>query len=158
MNLNKIFVKTIDPNSTIPIPFISTKGSAGFDLVISEIEHVSENKVIVKYGISSEFSSTYKVLIMPRSSFTHKSWVMQNSPAVIDSDFRGEWMSKFEAIPIGITTKLSGFKLKYSEFPYEVGDRITQAVLSKNIKPVFIPKATLSTTDRDNGGFGSTGK
>lgn len=38
------------------------------------------------------------------------------------------------------------------------GDRIAQGVFTKVVKATFIRTATLSTTDRGMGGFGSTGK
>lgn len=146
--------KRIHPKAVIPQHM--TPGAACVDLVATEIEYVDEGKVIVSFGFSTEFSDGYKVLIMPRSSFTHKGWVMQNAPGVIDSDFRGEWKCKFEAIPDNYSTEVRGFL--YPDFPYKVGDRVLQASIEVNIHMKFMETKELSTTVRGEGGFGHTGR
>ena len=136
------------------IPKHATPGSACVDLVATDVEYLEENKVVVKYGFSTEFGDGYKILVMPRSSFTHKGWVMQNSPGVIDSDYRGEWMSKFEAIPIRMKDGI----MVYEDFPYKKGDRVAQASIEVNIHMAYREVEDLSQTIRGTGGYGSTGK
>lgn len=136
------------------IPKHATPGSACVDLVATDIEYVEENKVVVKYGFATEIPEGYKVFVMPRSSFTHKGWIMQNSPGVIDSDYRGEWMSKFEAIPVGVKDGI----LLYEDFPYKKGDRVAQCSIEVNIHMAYKEVKDLSQTIRSTGGFGSTGK
>jgi len=148
--------KRIHKNAVIPQ--YATPGSACVDLVATEIIYEDENKVTVKYGFAAQIPDGYKVLIQPRSSFTHKSWVMANSPGQIDSDYRGEWMSKFEAIPVGVNSKMSGTTLSYEEFPYKVGDRIVQSSIEVNIHMKFIEVEDLEDSIRGEGGFGHTGK
>lgn len=146
------------------IPKHATPGSACVDLVATDIEYVEENKVVVKYGFATEIPEGYKVFVMPRSSFTHKGWVMQNSPGVIDSDYRGEWMSKFEAIPVAINPKGGIYQgdvcptLVYEDFPYKKGDRVAQCSIEVNIHMAYKEVKDLSQTIRSTGGFGSTGK
>lgn len=143
------------------IPEYKTIGAACVDLVATQIEYLEENKVIVKYGFATEIPDSYKIHIMPRSSFSHQGWVVQNLPGVIDSDYRGEWMTKFEAIPQGIkldpTTGLP-LGLIYEDFPYKVGDRVMQTSIEVNIHMKFREAKQLSATLRGDGGFGSTGK
>lgn len=136
------------------IPKYATPGSACVDLVATDIEYVDENKVVVKYGFATEIPEEYKVFVMPRSSFTHKGWVMQNSPGVVDSDYRGEWMSKFEAIPVGVKDGI----FLYENFPYKKGDRVAQCSIEVNIHMAYKEVKDLSQTIRSTGGFGSTGK
>jgi len=136
------------------IPKHATPGSACVDLVATDIEYVEENKVVVKYGFATEIPEGYKVFVMPRSSFTHKGWIMQNSPGVIDSDYRGEWMSKFDAIPVGVKDGI----LLYEDFPYKKGDRVAQCSIEVNIHMAYKEVKDLSQTIRSTGGFGSTGK
>lgn len=135
------------------IPQVATLGAACADVVASVIT-VSEKYVTVRLGFATEIPKGYKGVIVPRSSFTQKGWVMQNSPAQIDSDYRGEWMIKFEAIPqkVGILHNLI-----YPEFPYKEGDRVGQMFIEKEIKFDFVLAEELSETDRASGGFGSTG-
>jgi dUTP pyrophosphatase len=149
-------VKLKKLNDKAQIPVYMTEGAAALDLVATEIEYLDENKVIVKFGFESEFSNQYKILLQPRSSFTFKSWIMANSPGIIDSDYRGEWQVRFEAVPVAVHNET--FKMIYEEFPYKVGDRIVQATIEVNVhlKAKFVENLTDSV--RGNGGFGSTGK
>lgn len=144
------------------LPEYKTLEAACFDLVITEIEYVEENRVIVKYGLASAIPEGFKVVIVPRSSFSHKGWIMANSPAQIDSDYRGEWMSKFEAIPIGVTVysldPTPMISMVYEDFPYKVGDRATQAYVEVAHKLEIIERDELPASERGEGGFGSTGK
>jgi dUTP pyrophosphatase len=151
--------KILHKKAVVPEP--QTPGAACVDLVATEIEYIDENKVIVKYGFGAEIPEGYKVYLTPRSSFCHKGWVMQNSHGIVDSDYRGEWMTKFEAIPQGIKLdKSTGLPLGlvYEDFPYQVGDRVVQASVEVNIHMKFKESEELSTTLRGEGGFGSTGR
>jgi len=152
--------KELHPNAVIPQ--YGSHGAACVDLVVTEIEYIDEDKVELKFGFSAEIPDGYKVYLMPRSSFTHKGWVMQNSPGVIDSDYRGEWKVRFQAIPINVYLDDYGNpKLLYESCPYKVGDRAVQASLEVNIHMKFIKTKKdeeLSITIRGEGGFGSTGK
>lgn len=143
------------------IPQYATPGSACVDLVATEIIYEDENKVTVKFGFATQIAEGYKVIIQPRSSFSHKSWIMANSPGQIDSDYRGEWMAKFEAIPIASFDNgedTGKFPLTYEIFPYKVGDRVVQSSVEVNIHMKFLEVKELDTTVRGEGGFGSTGK
>ena len=139
------------------LPEYATPGSACVDLVATEIIYEDENKVTVKFGFASEIPEGYKVHLKPRSSFTHRGWVMQNSPGTIDSDYRGEWMVKFEAFPIGIKVS-DPPTLVYPDFPYQIGDRAIQAEVEVNIHMAFRETELISETIRGEGGFGHTGK
>jgi dUTPase len=68
-------------------------------------------------------------------------------------------MSKFEAIPQGVTLDDYGQpKLIYADFPYKVGDRVAQASIEVNIHSKWKESEELSVTLRGEGGFGSTGR
>ena len=117
----------------------------------------------VYLGFATEIEPGWKGVVVPRSSFTQKGWVMQNSPAQIDSDYRGEWMLKFQAIPASLDTfcnKHEEIELEYPDFPYKPGDRVAQ-IYFEEVKPVeftvVFDEEELSSTERGDGGFGSTG-
>jgi len=133
------------------LPKKAHKDDACFDLFINNVERVSNNKVTVELGFGTEIPRGFKAIVVPRSSLTHKSWFMANSPAQIDSNYRGEWKLKFEATP-----RL--FNLLEREFPYKVGDRVAQCYFERveNVKFEIVDK--LNPSDRGEGGFGSTGK
>lgn len=155
-------------NDKAVIPSKGSKDAACYDLVITEIIEETPNKVTVKYGIATAIPKGYKCVITPRSSFTHKGWLMANSCGIIDADYRGEWMSKFEAIPTkyvesfeqtspsGALYYNAGY-LDNKEFPYQVGDRVTQFSIEKVIPSEISVVDELSDTERGEGGFGSTG-
>lgn len=158
----KIKIKQLHPQAKMP--FKATKDAACADVYATEIDGSNKTKTI-KLGFSTEIPKGYKGIIVPRSSFTQKGWVMQNSPAQIDSDYRGEWMIKFEAIPNNIhigktTTGVIGLpynKIIYPEFPYNVEDRVAQIFFEKIVDYEFEEVVELVNSERGSGGFGSTG-
>jgi dUTP pyrophosphatase len=100
---------------------------------------------IVHLGFATEIPRGYKAVIIPRSSFTKTDWVMQNSPAQIDSDYRGEWIIKFKEL------------VPNAEFPINERDRVAQIYFERIIPVQFIITDNLKETERNDGGFGSTG-
>jgi len=135
-------------NKEAQIPKTGSLQAACFDLVATGIKTSGGGKVkTIMLGIATEIPEGYKAVIVPRSSFTGKGWVLANSPAQIDSDYRGEWMLNFEAI-YGLI----------HDFPYEIGDKVAQVYIEKVIEVEFKLTKELSETKRDKGGFGSTGK
>lgn len=143
----KIKIKKLYLDSVLP--FKGSKDAVCYDVVVREII-VNDNLATIKLGFATEIPKGYKGIIVPRSSFTQKGWIMQNSPAQIDSDYRGEWVIKFEAIPCWSET--------YPVFPYEVGNRCAQIFFEKLENIYWEEVETLDSTLRNEGGFGSTGK
>lgn len=146
-----IKIKKLNPD--LPTPKKESEGACAMDVYASEITQPFKNQVTIKLGFATEIPKGYKGIIVPRSSFTQKGWVMQNSPAQIDSDYRGEWMIKFEAVPLDTN---SNNWLVYPEFPYKVGDRVAQIYFEKELEVQFEEVEELSNTVRGTGGFGST--
>jgi dUTP pyrophosphatase len=161
-------IKFLKMHENAVVPKLATAGSACVDLVATEINYEpGSNEAVVKLGFGTEIPEGYKACIAPRSSFTKNHWVMQNSPAQIDSDYRGEWMLKFKAIPINVIKRnaygkslanTNPYQLLYSAFPYKVGDRVAQMWIEKVVSYEIEEVETLEETDRGEGGFGSTGK
>lgn len=155
----KIKIKKLYLNTVLPKK--SSEHAACYDVVAREIIKKNDNLVTVKLGFATDIPNGYKGVIVPRSSFTHKGWVMQNSPGQVDSDYRGEWMIKYEAIPHTILYKMDMHgkgQLRYPDFPYKVGDRCAQIFFEKVENIYWEETETLNNTVRNNGGFGSTGK
>lgn len=148
------------------LPTLATPGAACVDVIATEIEYTpGSNEAVVKLGFATAIPEGYKACLAPRSSFTKTCWVLQNAPAQIDSDYRGEWMLKFRGIPTKVLTQtgygaqeLKQPRLIYSAFPYKVGDRVAQMWIEKVNKFSFKPVTSLDDTERGEGGFGSTGK
>ena len=74
---------------------------------------------------------------------------MSNSVGVIDSGYRGELQATFKKIQ-GISNNALD--------NYKVGDRIFQLMIIPHPTIQFQEVDELTTTERGEGGFGSTGK
>jgi len=148
------------------IPKRATELAGGWDVVATEIIQESINSVVCKFGFSLQPPSNYKITLVPRSNITKTKWVMQNSPGLGDADYMGEYQIRFGCVPSGFSdyeyknNLFTGRRniLKYEEFPYKVGDRIGQMYLEEVVPIEFIEVDELSSTERGEGGFGSTNK
>lgn len=150
----KVKLKKLHENAQIPL--LATEGSACNDLVAVGIESKQNDKVTVRTGLSMEIPFGYKLCIVPRSSLSHSGWVIANSPCQIDSDYRGEIVVNFQAIPDAINQYNDD--LYFESFPYKELDRFAQCYLEEVIPLEFEEVEVLSETSRGTGGFGSTGK
>ena len=140
----KVKFKKLHADTKLPV-----KGSgdaACYDVYATSEKIEYGGKVTYGLGFSTEIPTGWKAVIVPRSNLTKHKWVMVNSPGQIDSDYRGEWMVKLAST--------GGF---FEEPPYTIGDRVAQIYFEKVNDVVFIEEETLSETQRDAGGFGSTG-
>ena len=130
------------------IPKYQTENSAGVDIRASLDEDLvlkaGEFK-LVSTGIYLEIPSSYEVQIRARSGLSIKHGIgLVNGIGTIDSDYRGE-----------IKVPLINFSKE--DFTIEHGMRIAQMVLSKYEKIDFEEVDELSDSERQDGGFGSTG-
>lgn len=130
------------------IPKYQTENSAGVDIRASLDEDLvlkaGEFK-LVSTGIYLEIPSSYEVQIRARSGLSIKHGIgLVNGIGTIDSDYRGE-----------IKVPLINFSKE--DFTIENGMRIAQMVLSKYEKIDFEEVNELSDSERQDGGFGSTG-
>jgi dUTP pyrophosphatase len=151
----KIKFKKKDEHSRLPI-----KGSlhaAASDAYAHTITTREDGKVVVGLGFSTEIPVGFKGIIVPRSNLTKYNWMLNNSFGVIDSDYRGEWMAIFT--PILSTIDDGGFleKMIKPTFPYSVGDRVCQIFFDIVLDVELEEADELSSTERGEGGFGSTG-
>ena len=140
INIKKIHPKAI-------VPKIATKDSACFDLFSCEDFVLSNGYFrMVKTGIIMEIPQGYHVEVYSRSGVAKKGIIIPNAPGIIDADYRGEVM-----------VMLYGLFVKGHEI-FQVGGRIAQCRLVKNVETQFKVVSKLSETSRGSGGFGSTGK
>jgi dUTP pyrophosphatase len=140
----QIKIKKLHPNAKIPI--YAKDGDAGLDLTAVTKIKESADQVIYGTGISLEIPKGFVGLVFPRSSIRNTQLSLSNAVGVVDSGYRGELQATFN--------KLQG---RYSK-SYELGERIIQLIIIPYPLIEFIEVDELSTTDRGNQGFGSTGK
>lgn len=140
-----MFVKVKKTRPEAVIPRAMTAGSAGFDLTVVDItEEVNSPFIRYWFGIALEIPPGHVGLIVPRSSVYHTGQMLTNSVGVIDSDYRGEISAVFWK---GAEDRL-----------YRVGDRAAQLIIQKTPQVIFVEAEELDTTERGNGGYGSTGR
>lgn len=134
--------------SSVKLPVKGSTHAACWDVYAHSITFDNNGNAVVGFGFKTEIPDGYKGIIVPRSGFTKTNWLMSNSPAQIDSDYRGEWMMKIKPFdkPIG-----------ESFLPFGVGDRCAQIYFEKVLDVQFEEVNDISDTDRAEGGFGSTG-
>ena len=146
--MDKILFKTLNNGKDLYKPQKATLGSAGFDLVAAIRDKIClkpNETLLIPCGFSLELPEDFEAQVRPRSGIAFKNQVtVLNSPGTIDSDYRGE---------IGVILINHSKK----NFDIERGMRIAQIVFHKLPEIEIIESETLSRTDRDKGGFGSTG-
>lgn len=135
--------------SNNPLPAYETSGSAGMDIrafVESEISLKPFERKLIPTGLFIELPKGYEAQLRPRSGLAFKHGIsLPNSPATIDSDYRGE-------------LKVALINLSNEEFIIKNGERIAQMIIARHEKAEWISVQEISETTRGEGGFGSTGK
>jgi len=141
----KIKVKRL--SDRVNLPKYQTDGAVGFDLEAQdEVVIKSGNSALISTGLAFELPFGYELQIRPRSGLALKhSITVLNSPGTIDSDYRGE-------------LKVILINHSKEDFKIRVGDRVAQAVVNRVEIADFVEVDELSKTERDDKGFGSTGK
>lgn len=98
--------------------------------------------------------------IHPRSSISKYNLSLCNAPATVDPNYRDTIKCRFNylwqpedlvATEAGITGRINSEKI------YKPGDRVAQLVFDDTVHPEIMYADELSPTDRNLGGFGSTG-
>lgn len=119
-------------------------GDAGYDIVAATDPIFGENYVEYGTGLKIQPPENCVVLAFPRSSISKMDLVLANSVGVIDNGYRGEIKIRFKLLTKNLPTL------------YKKGDRIAQLVFVPFFRPEII-ESYLNSTDREEGGFGSTG-
>lgn len=97
-------------------------------------------------GLAIAVPEGYECQIRPRSGLALKHGItLPNTPATIDSDYRGE----LKVILVNLGTE---------RFEITRGMRIAQMVIARVERVEFRTVAELPASSRGDGGFGSTGR
>ena len=146
--MSKIKVKIVN-QSVNPLPEYATNGSVGVDLRANITEKWilrAGQRLMVPTGIFIELPDNYEAQVRPRSGLAIRSGITcLNTPGTIDSDYRGE-------------IKVILINLSQEEQVIEPGERIAQMVFAKVEKVKWKEVKNVDPTDRNDGGFGHTGK
>lgn len=140
-------VKIINKSNNA-LPEYQTSGAAGMDIrafVPSDIKIKPGEVKLVPTGLYLEIPKGYEIQVRARSGLALKNSIgVANGIGTIDSDYRGE-----------LCVILVNFG--QNEFVVKNGDRIAQMVLNKYEPIEFVVDEELSSTERGEGGFGSSG-
>ena len=130
------------------IPSYAHDTDAGLDLTAVSFtqEFDKSNKLVLVYhtGLAVEIPEGYVGLIFIRSSISDKSISLTNAVAVIDSGYRGELLLKYKITTDSLPTI------------YQPGEKIGQLIIIPYPKINPIEAEELDSSDRNEGGFGST--
>jgi dUTP pyrophosphatase len=139
----KVKIKKLEPNAVIPS--YAKDGDAGLDLTATSVTYTDEDKTYYGTGLAFEIPKGYVGLVFPRSSIHKTPLTLSNSCGIIDSGYRGEVKAVF---------RNNG----RHDSLYKIGDRIAQIIILPYPEIELEEVDELSSTERGEGGFGSSGK
>jgi dUTP pyrophosphatase len=148
--MKTIDIKILDARMTDQLPAYATTGSAGLDLraCIAEPLTIEPGTThLIPTGLAIHLAdSGYAAMILPRSGLGHKHGiVLGNLVGLIDSDYQGELM-------------VSTWNRGSTAFVLNPMDRLAQLVIVPVLQVGFNVVTEFDSSDRGEGGFGSTGK
>lgn len=139
-----IKVYKTDPNAIIPTK--AFQEDTGYDLtIIKKIKDFNSKTVLYDTGIKIEIDEGYYTEIVPRSSISKFGYILANNIGIIDNHYRGNLMIALTKI----TDDASEIEL-----PFKCCQLLVREQIISNLYE--ITDNNLSSTKRDDGGFGST--
>jgi dUTP pyrophosphatase len=152
INMNKLQVKILDSRigDEFPLPNYATPGSAGLDLraCLDEKLVINPGKThLIPTGMAIHIADpALCAMILPRSGLGHKHGiVLGNLVGLIDSDYQGQLF-------------VSVWNRGDTTFTMEPGERMAQLVLVPVVQASFDIVDEFDSSDRGEGGFGSSGR
>jgi len=138
-------VRRLPHHDGLPLPARQTAGSAGYDVCSAEDATLQPlDRKLLKTGLALAIPAGYEAQVRPRSGLAVKyGLTLPNTPATIDSDYRGELLVAVINLgtePVVVTR----------------GMRIAQLVFQRVEAVELVEVAELPESGRGKGGFGST--
>ncbi|HXH63629.1 MAG TPA: dUTP diphosphatase [Gemmatimonadales bacterium] len=140
-------VRRLPHHDGLPLPARQTAGSAGYDVHSAEADFELQplERRLVPTGLAIAIPEGFEAQVRPRSGLALKHGLtLPNSPATIDSDYRGELM-------------IALINLGTAPVTIARGTRIAQLVFQRVEDVALEEVAELPPSARGAGGFGSTG-
>lgn len=136
--------KKLSPDAVMPN--YARAWDAGADLYSTESMILPQHSCgLIPTGLALEIPAGYVGLVHPRSGLATKGVTVMNAPGTIDAGYRGE----LKVILVNHTDK---------DFTINKGDKIAQLVIQEVLEAQFVMVDELSDSERQDGGFGSTGQ
>ena len=142
----EVLIARLPHAADLPLPSPATSGSAGYDLASAEDGELAPfERKLFRTGFSIAVPDGYECQLRPRSGLALKHGItLPNTPATIDSDYRGELM-------------VALVNLSADRFEVKRGMRIAQMIVARVERVAFHAVPVLPSTARGTGGFGSSG-
>jgi dUTP pyrophosphatase len=140
-------VQRLPHHDGLPLPSRQTAGAAGYDVASAEPDFILEpqGRRLVRTGLALAIPAGFEAQVRPRSGLALKyGLTLPNTPATIDSDYRGELM-------------IAMINLGTEAVTVHRGMRIAQLVFQRVERVELLEVAALPPSERGQGGFGSTG-
>ena len=140
-------------------PSRNTETDAGYDLYSTTSYSINPlERKLVSTGIKIHIPEGYYGRIAPRSGLAVKKG-LDVMAGVIDSGYRGEIKVLLVNLNSDSTkgTAYENFFGSFGKVDIKQGDRIAQIIIEKCYSPKWTEVDELSNSDRDEGGFGSSG-
>jgi len=133
-------------NPDLPLPARATPQAAGYDIRSTTEVVLNPGEIrLISTGLIMELPEGMECQVRPRSGLALKYGItLPNSPGTIDPDYRGE-------------VKIIVQNLGSEQVTLIRGERVAQLVFSLFQSPEVSEVKELSSTDRGEDGFGSTG-
>ncbi len=146
----KMDVKILDARLREQLPHYATAGAAGLDLracIDAPVVLVPGEARLIPTGMAIHLADPgYAALILPRSGLGHKHGiVLGNLVGLIDSDYQGQLM-------------VSAWNRGRETFELAPLERLAQLVIVPVVQAEFNVVEAFESSQRGEGGFGSTGR
>jgi deoxyuridine 5'-triphosphate nucleotidohydrolase len=139
-------IKVVKTHPDAVIPSKAFEEDVGLDLtIISKIKDFNSKTTLYDTGIKIEVEEGYYTEIVPRSSISKFGYILANNVGIIDNNYRGNLM-------IALT------KICDDAADIQLPFKCCQLIIRKQIFPNIyeLEVNDLSSTQRNEGGFGST--
>ena len=145
--MTEVLITRLPHADGLPLPARATPGSAGYDIASADQGTLAPmERKLFRTGFAIAVPEGFECQIRPRSGLALRHGIsLPNTPATIDSDYRGELMIML-------------VNLGADSFEVTRGMRIAQMVIARVEQATFRAVEQLPVTHRGEGGFGSTGR
>ena len=146
----KVKFKFVHPDAKAP--FKANPTDAGWDLsCIADPDVDDDGNFVYHTGLALEIPEGHVGLLFPRSSIAKKDMLLSNAVGVVDCHYRGEVLAKFKTM-LPFNSQHESINI------YGKGERICQLIVIPIPEVEMEEALVLSSTDRGEGGYGSSGK
>ncbi|ATB42244.1 deoxyuridine 5'-triphosphate nucleotidohydrolase [Cystobacter fuscus] len=133
----------------LPLPRYETAFAAGMDLradIEGELTLGPLERAAIPTGLAIALPPGFEAQLRPRSGLALRHGLtLLNSPGTVDADYRGE----VQVVLVNLSSH---------PFTVKRGERIAQLVVAPVSRASLVEWEELDSTERGEGGFGSTGR